>query len=285
MLDAFPLGSLNQVAAVLILTVGAIVAGLLGFFSTVRRFAARWLPLDPDSFPDSVALATTLAMTIGCFIPLIVLRQPPLLVIAKNLKDDFATLANQSSLLELYARLYWTLPVAILAAGFPLVRNFPAALQRLGLVMPSRGQLQMVPICTVFLIGLMLVVDRGIGTVWRQVGLPVTDETTFDQLMKFAKNGAGAIAIGVTAGICEELTFRGLLQPRIGLWPANLLFTAIHAQQYHLDGLLSVFLIGLILGRIRERTNTTTTILIHGLYDFILVLGSAYHFPWFSSGN
>ena len=48
----------------------------------------------------------------------------------------------------------------------------------------------------------------------------------------------------------------------------------MHAFQYGVDALLSVFIIGLILGIIRARSNTTTSAIVHGVYDFTAVLGS-----------
>jgi hypothetical protein len=53
---------------------------------------------------------------------------------------------------------------------------------------------------------------------------------------------------------------------------SNLLFTSLHGFQYHWDALLSVFLAGLLLGMIRARSNTTTSAIVHGSYDFLLLL-------------
>jgi membrane protease YdiL (CAAX protease family) len=62
------------------------------------------------------------------------------------------------------------------------------------------------------------------------------------------------------------------MQPRLGIWLSNLLFTALHAFQYNLDGLVIVFLIGLVCGVIRNKSNTTTSALVHGTFDFLLVM-------------
>jgi hypothetical protein len=68
---------------------------------------------------------------------------------------------------------------------------------------------------------------------------------------------------------------RGALQPRLGLLLSNLFFVSLHAFQYGFDALLSVFIVGLVLGIVRARSNTTTSSIVHGLYDFILVMISA----------
>jgi len=293
-IDAVPPGGFSKIIKIVLLCSAAVVVGLCCFNLDVRRLAARWTPIDPDSFPDAVGLATLVAVTLGCLVPLIVLHNPPAMSLAQNAaqvpepasdEKPSTEAAYQPWLLDLYSRILWTLPVAFLAAGYPLVRNWRGTLKRLGLVVPSLGQLLFAPLAAVLLIGLMFVVDCGIDGFWKWAGFPITDEKAVHQLLRFATSGAGALAIGVSAGICEELTFRGLLQPRLGLWPANLLFAAVHATQYQFDGLLKVFLIGLVLGRIRERTNTTTSALVHGLFDFLLMFAAAMEMPGFTPGK
>jgi CAAX prenyl protease-like protein len=70
------------------------------------------------------------------------------------------------------------------------------------------------------------------------------------------------------------MAVRGLLQPRIGLIASNLVFTAFHAFQYGVDALLSVFIVGLVLGVIRAKSNTSTSAIVHGVYDFVLIMTS-----------
>src|SRR4029453_17037116 len=97
-------------------------------------------------------------------------------------------------------------------------------------------------------------------------GWPQTDENAFGELLKFAMSPIGAAVIGITAGLGEELAVRGVLQPRMGILLSNLFFTALHAFQYNWDALLVVFFVGLVLGLIRKRTNTTTSAIVHGTY-------------------
>jgi len=81
-----------------------------------------------------------------------------------------------------------------------------------------------------------------------------------------------ATIAAVVAGFGEELVFRGVLQPRLGILLPALMFTAVHALQYNFDALLQVFFLGIVFGVIRRRTNTTTSAIIHGGYDFVLLL-------------
>lgn len=90
--------------------------------------------------------------------------------------------------------------------------------------------------------------------------------------MAFAISPIGALVIGVTAGLGEELGVRGVLQPRLGIWLSNLFFTSLHAFQYHWDALLVVFVIGMACGLVRKHTNTTTAAIVHGVYNFVMVM-------------
>jgi hypothetical protein len=254
--------------------------GLIGYAPTVRKACSRVLPFDADSFVHATALATVIGVTAICFVPLIILGQPPLLVIVNHFKEDFSKAENLRD--QLYG-LIWLVPAAILAAGYPLRRSLGETLKRVGLVVPRVWQVVFAVLASGLLVLLMTGFDEYIvGWLWKHLGWPTTDGKAFNELMKFAINPLGAVVIGITAGLGEELAVRGVLQPRLGILLSNLFFTSLHALQYNFDGLLSVFVIGLILGLIRKFTNTTTSALVHGLYDCALVLLTYYEVEGFS---
>jgi membrane protease YdiL (CAAX protease family) len=85
--------------------------------------------------------------------------------------------------------------------------------------------------------------------------------------------GIAAIALG--PGICEELLFRGALQPRLGLVVTAILFTSIHTQYGVSLDALSVLAIALGLGLIRKYTNTTTSSISHVTYNLLIGVGVA----------
>jgi membrane protease YdiL (CAAX protease family) len=110
----------------------------------------------------------------------------------------------------------------------------------------------------------------------------VTNEELVRRLLGGALSPVGAVVLGVSAGLGEELAVRGVLQPRLGLLPSNLLFTSFHAFQYHFDSLLIVFIVGMVLGLVRRRTNTATSAIVHGVYNFVLVILLVAGVPGFS---
>lgn len=84
-------------------------------------------------------------------------------------------------------------------------------------------------------------------------------------------------AIALTAAIDEELLFRGVLQPRVGLVWASVLFASFHLQ-YTCHGLPSVgdveiVVLGFIFGLLRQRGGLPAAILCHGAYDATILLG------------
>jgi membrane protease YdiL (CAAX protease family) len=124
--------------------------------------------------------------------------------------------------------------------------------------------------------------DWLISIVWGQFNWPRTDNEAFGLVFDFALSPIGAVVIGITAGLGEEVAVRGVLQPRMGIILSNLLFTSLHALQYNWDGLLVVFSVGLILGLVRKASNTTTCAIIHGVYNFSIIMAGVLGLPGFS---
>ncbi len=275
-------GTTPQVAPGGWLRVGMIALGALGtilavallFIPQARRQIARVIPLDPDSFVHTVALMAIVSVGILCTIPLLVLGQPPLLAMVGQMSQGAATQGRDSAGMlrdQLYA-LVWTIPAALLAVGYGTRRRLPEALVRLGLVRPSWRQILAAVGIALLLVATVQLLGAGISRLWGVMGWPVTDDTAFSELLSFALSPIGAVVIGITAGLGEELAVRGALQPRLGILLSNLFFTSLHALQYNWDSLLVVFVVGLICGLVRKRTNTSTSAIVHGVYNFTLIM-------------
>jgi hypothetical protein len=241
-------------------------------FKPVRVLVSRVIPIDPNNFVHKIALCYLTLVALSFFLPLLLLGgQPPLLLLMSSTTAQNLAVSPQ----DLVYQFVWTIPATFVAAGWPIVRTFKAMLARLGFVRPTLLQVVGAVVGGVVLaVVAALGLDPGINQLWRSMGWGTTDLEAFSRLMSQVITPLGAVLVGVTAGVGEELAVRGLLQPRIGLIASNLVFTSLHAFQYGVDALLSVFIIGLILGLIRKRTNTTTSAIVHGVYDFVLVMGS-----------
>jgi membrane protease YdiL (CAAX protease family) len=83
---------------------------------------------------------------------------------------------------------------------------------------------------------------------------------------------SGALMLGISAGLGEEILFRGAIQPRYGLVFTSIVFALLHVQYGFSFTILSIFGVSLILGYLRQRINTSASIITHIVYDVIAVL-------------
>lgn len=252
--------------------VASIVIGALPLLPAVRRGLARYLPIDPDSFVHTIALVAVLMISLICSVPLLVLGAPPLLALIDTLAGDANGRDSAGLLRDQIYGLVWTIPAAILAVGFGITRNLSTALARLGLVRPTLRQVLAGLSLALLLAGAVQLLGLGIDWLWGVLGWPLTDEEAFGELLGFAFSPVGAVVIGISAGLGEELAVRGVLQPRLGLLLSNLFFMSLHALQYNWDALLIVFVVGVVCGIVRNRANTTTAAIVHGTYNFTLIM-------------
>lgn len=237
------------------------------FLPAVRARVARRLPIDPESFVHAAALSLVGISAFWSVGQLLVTESRPALLRMMALAPP-----EEMGLGTVVFALCWSGAVALAGAGFPTRRNLPEALVRLGLLAPNRRQVAVGVGAGILLAAASIPLDWVLGQVFQVLHIPRTDTAAFGKLLEPLLTPAGAALIGITAGVGEEMVFRGALQPRLGLGLSNFLFAGVHALQYGFDGLIAVFLIGLALGVLRRRTNTTVCCLVHGLYDFILVM-------------
>jgi membrane protease YdiL (CAAX protease family) len=264
----------------------SIAIGALGFVPGIRRWISRRLPIDPNSFVHTLALVAVVATTLMSFVPLLFLDTPPLLTVMQlstaTGEDVTGGRGDAGMLRDTLYGLLWLVPSAIIAVGYGVRRGLRESLIRLGLVRPTWRQVAAALGLAVALVIVATLLNLAVTWLWDTLGWPKTDSESFGQLLAFAMSPIGAVVIGVTAGLGEELAIRGVLQPRLGILLSNLFFTSMHALQYHWDSLLLVFVVGTALGLIRRRTNTTTSAIVHGTYDFLLIMAAVLGIPWFS---
>ncbi len=82
----------------------------------------------------------------------------------------------------------------------------------------------------------------------------------------------GIMTLGLAAALGEESIFRGTLQPKFGLLLTTVLFALLHSQYGISFSTVAVFLVGLILGVLRLRANTSTSMITHAVYNMSLGL-------------
>ena len=191
------------------------------------------------------------------------------------LLDDIMSAARASGkpLAEvggLVGQLVGEVAFALAAVGLWVGRDLPAVRERLGLGGMSARH------WGIAVLGLAAVIGANAGMEWLERthyhALWLQDQDMV-RLMAADLSLAATLVLGVSAGIGEEVLVRGALQPRMGLLWASVLFAAGHVQ-YTWFGMLTIALLGLVLGVVRIRANTTTAIVVHALYDLFAAFGS-----------
>ncbi len=264
-------GGLRQLGVVFLVLGGASLLGIPGFLPAVRRVLSRVVPLEPDSFVHTIALVTVVSVSLMACVPLLVLNEPPILAASSIafLEESMTSESAAMSRFEIYAML-WTIVGAFFIVGLGVRRTMHDVLKRLGFVRPTAKQLLAGIILSPLLVAAVLVMGMGIDWLWNFMGWPITNERALEVVFSSSLNPLGALISSVAAGVGEELAVRGVLQPRMGIFLSNFFFASMHALQYHWDGFFSVFLIGLVFAVIRQRTNTTTSAILHTGYDLVL---------------
>ena len=218
-LDSLSLVPTRILASVMAASMMAALTALLPLFKSYRRIYTVITGNEEWTSVRVMALGGVVAITLLLFVPLLAVGEAPLLVL---IKKDFAFSADvlegardSASLLrgETYS-LTWNLLAATLAVGFGVRRNWRECLERLGLVCLSPRQIGL----ALGLTALVFVLSEGVDFVanhfWSLYAWPTTEGKAFDDMFKALSSPVGAIVIGVTAGLGEEVLVRGMLQPR-----------------------------------------------------------------------
>jgi len=168
----------------------------------------------------------------------------------------------------LLAQLGGELAVGLAGVGWLIRRDWRATRERLGLTAIEGRHLLVIALGVIAAFALNAATEaiekRFFPGLYRQ------DESTTRLLAAHLPLWT-TLLLGVAAGFGEEITLRGALQPRLGVLLTSVVFACGHLQ-YTWYGMLTVALLGVIMGTIRARTNTSTAIAVHAIYDILAVL-------------
>ncbi len=243
---------------------GVIVIGIAaaGFaFRPIRRRLAAFLPFDPDN--PVHAYAFVLALIWFGFS-----------AVQTVFTDVLASMQDQPSVTvaDIVSNEIPLLIFGLAGVGLFMRRNVGQTAVRLGLVRPAWWHIALafaaVGVFVVFAIAMAgLGQDLTPGVTQR---VDVTTQHLYGQL-----SGLGILALALLPGFCEEVLFRGALQPRFGIAATALLFTSIHTQYALSFQTLAVFVLAIGLGLIRKYINTTASCACHTGYNLLAGIGLA----------
>jgi membrane protease YdiL (CAAX protease family) len=256
------LGSGDQARAVDIgIMATSVVAATLAA-KPVRDRVARVLPIDPDSPVHAYALVLAVIL-LGIQLATIFFLD----VLAINQEQPPLTLV------DIVASETPFLIMALAGVGLYIRRNAAETAERLGLRRPAWWHVALALAAAGAFFTFIQAAD-GLSHAWTPQVARQVDKTT-QHLFGGLSNPAGIAALAILPGICEEILFRGALQPRLGLLVTAILFTSVHTQYGLSFDALSVGVVAVGLGLIRKYTNTTTSCVCHVTYNLLAGVGIA----------
>lgn len=236
--------------------------GILVLIRPVRLLLAKLIPIDPDHVVHTIALSASMLIAINLATTL-----------AAGL-DALAASFQEISLTFLISTLWlqngMTVLLAIFGVGWLVRRDWQEVVQRLKIAPLTRVTFG-VGIGTGILLVVFMVVISAVAV---RLGLQdVAMENASDALYGPLLNSFfGVLTVGLAAPIGEELLFRGAAQPRFGRILTSVFFAIVHGNYGLSYATFAVFVIGYVLGILRDRYNTTTSIVCHSTFNLIQVL-------------
>jgi uncharacterized protein len=243
---------------VFLIATGVLVG--LALLPPFRQLLSRITPIKPNSMPDMVGLAVILGVCA------MMIWTIDLTFADSNGEQDFGSVDNFALILQAVL----LVGIAYFTVGGAINRDFRSVRDRLGLYMPTMRQVVIslslvVPLLIISMIG-------GLLTDFFQPGFTEEIDNIVGDVTADLINVQGAILIGLTAGIGEEILFRGAMQPTFGIVFTSIVFMLIHVQYGFSFVLLSLFVTSVVFGIQRMKMNTTCCIITHAAYNFVVVM-------------
>ncbi len=244
------------------------LVGLLLLLKPVRRWLAGFSTLDAGNPVHAVSASMTM------FIPIYLAFT--LGIGLNNLATQIATQVEETGRQPVTVGLLWVqtalfVLIALIGVGWLTRRSFKESLVRLGVVAPTTRQVLIAVGVALLLVPAVMLLEAGANLIG--LGADADVESLTEQLIgPLFQTPLGILSIGLAAGIGEEIVFRGAMQPRFSLVLTALLFALLHSNYGITLSTAIVFLLGVVLGIIRSRYNTSTAMITHAVYNSTLAL-------------
>jgi len=253
---------------------GILVPSLLGILlllHPVRQWLANFTTLEAANPAHAVSASMTM------FIP--VYLAFTLGIGLNNLAMQIATQVEETGRQPVTIGLLWVqtalfVLIALVGVGWPTRRSFKESLARLDVVAPTMRQVLVAVAAALVMVPAVMLLEAAASMIG--LGADADVESLTEQLIgPLFQTPLGILSIGLAAGIGEEFLFRGAMQPRFRLVLTALLFALLHSNYGITFSTAIVFLLGMVLGMLRNRFNTSTAMLAHAVYNSTLALLAA----------
>ena len=238
-------------------------AALVSLSTIYRPIADAAMRLFFGSTPGRTRRLTARLLVLALLLPVPGVMLGPSLM--ATVRSNGTPLADPASLV---AQMLGELAIALAGVGWFVRRDTRAVLVRLGITGMRPGYF------LVGAMGLLAIVGLNSGSDWVQHRFFPMLWAQDRDVTRYIAGGltfTTAVLLGISAGVGEEVAIRGALQPRLGILLSAIVFATGHVQ-YTWFGMSTIALLGVLLGVVRGRSNTTTAILVHVTYDIYAAL-------------
>ncbi len=236
-----------------------------GFRQVLAKTLFRHTGYNPASIVHTLALILITAGVIvvyGTFVLNGGLQGMAANVAAERQAVEAAGTADYAGFIEILG-IYIVL--SLLGVGLFVRRGIRATLQRLGVRFPGIGEwtagigfgLAMYVYVVILSVILNVILPPSVNQGLWGVSTQTDDTLLYGFLMAFS------------AGVGEELVFRGALQPIFGVWLTSLVFVIVHTNYTFTLSWVIIGIHALIFAWLRQRANTTTAMIAHFTYNFM----------------
>ncbi len=242
---------------------GPSILGILLLWQPVRNLLAKIIPISADRAVHAVALSYIALILINLFFTL----GMGIGNLANTMESEAGGMINPIG--SIWAQDISMAIMGLIGVGWLARRYFPNALERLGIVKPTFKQVLIGLGAGLILVPVVILFENLAG----RVGLganPDVERLTEQMIGPLTQSAFGILTLGLAAALGEETVFRGALQPRFGLLLTAVLFALLHSTYGLTLSTLIVFFVGLVLGLLRQRYNTTTSMITHAVYNISL---------------
>jgi uncharacterized protein len=250
--------------------IGIRFAALIGIsllIPFVRRLLAHVIPIDPANPVHTIALSYIMLVAINLMFTLGI----GLNTLATMLEQRSASSQTVVTLADLWTQQILTVLLAFVGVGWLVRRDWKATLQRLGIVKPTWRQMLFGIGLGLLMVPLVMVIER-VSNLFQISFDPNVGKLTEQLLGPLSRTPIGIFTIGAAAALGEETLLRGAVQPRFGLELTALVFALLHSTYGLSLSTLVVFVLGLVLGLVRNRANTSTSMIVHAVYNITLAV-------------
>jgi hypothetical protein len=258
----FDAGGEARLSFMMALLALSIAATALALFRGVREAVRDIIPIDPARFSHALALSASVAVTLVPLLPLFVLGRPPLPLPPGALPAGSPMLIVPS-FGERSIELAWFAVASLLVARGVGRRPWPEVRARLGLVAASPW---------------MFAAAAALGAVlaWTVVRtLPLlTRAAAAGSVLPWLPSGtpsAALVGFALLTATGTEITFRGLLQPRLGLVLSSVVLAAPLAWVSPWTGLFLLVGLGLLFGVLRLAGGTASAWVAHVVFLLVTI--------------